>query len=359
MYRSDSISINSSLGSYSVFFQRFDYNQLKNVEKSLIMLDKNFANVAEISKSEIVIEIEPGEGSKDITKVAKVMASLAEKGATKDTKILAIGGGTVQDLATFVSSTYMRGIEWSFYPTTLQAMADSCIGGKSAINVGAYKNLMGNYHPPQEVFVDASLILTLTQEDLTCGLLEAIKIAYAGGEDSTHTMLNLIAELQASESKLPEIYEDIIAVSLKAKKLFIEQDEFDLNVRKLLNFGHTYGHAIEAATDYNIHHGLAIGLGMLASFFHSENKSRTLREEEFIIAVQKLLEPFSVTLKDEISSIKQESFYRFIQLDKKSSSENIRFIHSNSGSLEIVALPNNSTTLRNAFKSVIEATNAI
>lgn len=359
MYKNASISIESSSGGYSVFFQRFEYSELLKEPNSVILLDKNFAKIAEIANSIRNIEIQPGEESKDISEVAQIMALLAEKGVNKDTKIVAIGGGTIQDLATFVSSTYMRGIAWTYYPTTLQAMADSCIGGKSAINVGKYKNLVGNYHPPREVFIDASLIATLSDEDITCGILEALKIAYAGGEESTNLILKLISEIEISEKPRPEIYENIIAASLHTKKYFIEKDEFDQNTRKILNFGHTYGHAIEAASNYKIHHGLSIGIGMLASFLHRGQEFTTSSEERLILVIRRLLKPFAFYLREEINAMHEENFQRFIQLDKKVSSEYIRFIHSKNGRLELINLPNNSTTRKNAFNSVIEAANAI
>jgi 3-dehydroquinate synthase len=359
MYKNAPISINSSSGGYSVLFQKFGYNQLLNESKCVILMDKNFAKIAEIANSNNAIEIQPGEGSKDISEVAGIMALLAEKGVNKDTKIVAIGGGTIQDLATFVSSTYMRGIAWTYYPTTLQAMADSCIGGKSAINVGKYKNLVGNYHPPREVYIDATLVSTLSNEDITCGLLEAMKIAYAGGEESTNSILKLISEIETNVKPRPEIYENIIATSLNAKKYFIEKDEFDKNARKILNFGHTYGHVIEAASDYKIHHGLAIGIGMLASFLHREQEYTTLREEQLILAIRRLLKPFAFYLREEVNAIEEENFQRFIQLDKKVSTEYLRFIHSKDGRLELVNLPNNSMTQKDAFNSVIEAVNAL
>lgn len=359
MYKNDPISISAASGGYTVLFQKFDYEKLLNEEKSIILIDENFARIAGIDNNERIIEVKPGEQSKDILEVAATMALLAEKGVNKDTKIIVVGGGTIQDIATFIASTYMRGISWIFYPTTLQAMADSCIGGKSAINVGNYKNLVGNYHPPRSVLIDASLITTLSQEDITCGLLEAIKIAYAAGGECTDYVLSLLSEIELSEIVSPQIFENVIAASLQAKKFFIEQDEFDRDKRRMLNFGHTYGHAIEAASEYKIHHGLAIGLGMLASFIHRENRGTTLREDQFILAIRKLLKPYAVYIRKEIQSIKEDNFYRSIQLDKKISLEHLRFIHSRSGILELVALPNNKITQKNALNSVIEASNEI
>jgi 3-dehydroquinate synthase len=190
-------------------------------------------------------------------------------------------------------------------------------------------------------------------------MLEALKIAYAGGPESTDLILKLISDIEINEKSRSEIYENIIASSLLTKKYFIEKDEFDQNVRKILNFGHTYGHAIEAASDYRIHHGLSIGIGMLASFLHRRQEFTTLGEERLILAIRRLLKPFAFYLRDQLNTIDEENFQRFIQLDKKVSSENLRFVHSINGRLEMVNLPNNFITQKDAFNSVIEAANAI
>lgn len=359
MYKRDPILVSSTSGTYSLKFDQFKFEQKSLNESDYILLDNVFGEIAAIPQSEKIIRINSGEDAKSILEVARVMNSLAELGANKSSRIIAIGGGTVQDLATFVASTYMRGVSWIYFPTTLQAMADSCVGGKSAINVGTYKNLIGNFHPPHEVLIDAGLVRTLSSEDVTCGLVESVKIGYAFGGQTAIELLELIGSHEIDQANSSEIYESIIEISLQCKKYFVEKDEFDQNIRRKLNFGHTYGHAIEASTDYQIHHGLAVGLGILASFVHRGNESIVPVEEKLITVIQKLLRPHKHSLLRSIQLVDRQNFSKFIRLDKKITNSGLRFIHSKNGTLEVVTLPNTEMVLNSAFESVLEAANAL
>lgn len=359
MYNRNPIFINSVLGDYSVNFEKFEFLNAKFSESDVILMDKKFGDIMLIPESEKIIRINSGEEAKDIFEVGRVTSLIADLGATRSSRIVAIGGGSIQDLATFVASTYMRGINWEYYPTTLQAMADSCIGGKSAINVGIYKNLIGNFYPPRKVIIDASLIGTLSSEDITCGLVEAIKIAFAIGGGSASTIAEIINSNESLKSISCEDYESIVDLSLKSKKYFVEKDEFDQNLRKNLNFGHTYAHAIEASSNFTVHHGLAVGLGILASFIHRGSEAIEPEEDVIIMAIRKLLMPFKDSLSDSIGSMDQSDFSRFIQLDKKVTNSSLNFIHAKSGKLQVVSLPKTEATLQSAFNSVLEALNAI
>jgi len=181
--------------------------------------------------------------------------------ANRGTHVVAIGGGVIQDIATFVCSVYMRGVRWSYMPTTMLGMADSCIGGKSSINVGGLKNLVGNIYPPLAVVVDTDFIGSLNAGQTVGGLIEAAKICFARGYDEfcAYEALNPTYPLSAEHA------ESLILRSLTAKRWFIEVDEFDKKERLLLNFGHTFGHALESATNFAIAHGLAVGAGMIAA----------------------------------------------------------------------------------------------
>jgi 3-dehydroquinate synthase len=174
---------------------------------------------------------------------------------------VAIGGGVIQDLTAFAASIYMRGVPWIYVPTTILAMVDSCIGGKSSINVGPYKNLVGTFHPPQKVFIDPQLASTLPLDQQASGIIEAAKICFCRGPESFRAYL----ACNPYPGMATEALARLIAHSLHAKKWFIETDEFDQKERLLLNFGHTFGHAIEGASRYSISHGIAVGLGILCA----------------------------------------------------------------------------------------------
>jgi 3-dehydroquinate synthase len=214
--------------------------------------------------------IEADEHAKSLERMTEVIVALRERRATRATHLVAVGGGVVQDVAAFAASIYMRGLAWTYAPTTLLSMTDSCIGGKSSINVGKYKNIVGTFHPPAAVLVDPALTGTLSAEQRAAGLLEAAKICLCRGPDSFERYLSL----SPSPAAAPDTLAAVCDHSLRAKKWFIEVDEFDQNERLLLNFGHTFGHAIEAASGFAISHGIGVGLGMLAALRLGEAMGR-------------------------------------------------------------------------------------
>jgi 3-dehydroquinate synthase len=214
------------------------------------------------------IGIEAVESAKTLDTVARVIEQMRRLGAQRQSRMIAVGGGIVQDVATFCAACYMRGIDWSYYPTTLLGMVDSCIGGKSSINVGAYKNIAGNYYPPDEIVIDTDFCRTLPRTEQIAGLCEAAKICFAHRDDSFERYLGLTEPQQFLQKGQ---FGEVIALSLRTKKHFIEADEFDQGERLLLNFGHTFGHAIEGASGYAITHGVAVGLGMLAALHMSKS----------------------------------------------------------------------------------------
>ncbi|CAA9495514.1 MAG: 3-dehydroquinate synthase [uncultured Sphingomonadaceae bacterium] len=216
------------------------------------------------------ITIEADEHAKSLDRMTEVIVALRERRATRGTELVAVGGGVVQDVAAFAASVYMRGVAWTYVPTTLLSMTDSCIGGKSSINVGRYKNIVGTIHPPRAVLVDPALTLTLSAEQKAAGLCEAAKICLCRGPEVFDRYLALQPSVDADADRLAAIIDE----SLRAKKWFIEVDEFDRAERLLLNFGHTFGHALEAASGFAVSHGIAVGLGMNAALHLGELMGR-------------------------------------------------------------------------------------
>lgn len=216
------------------------------------------------------IVIVADERAKSLDRMGEIVVALRDRRATRDTLLVAIGGGVVQDAAAFAASIYMRGIDWVYAPTTLLSMVDSCIGGKSSINVGKYKNIVGTFHPPRRVVIDPSLTATLSVEQKAAGLCEAAKICLCRGPETLDRYLALAPGGVLDEAALT----GIIATSLQAKTWFIEVDEFDDAERLVLNFGHTFGHALEAASGFGISHGIAVGLGMIAALHLGEALGR-------------------------------------------------------------------------------------
>jgi 3-dehydroquinate synthase len=216
------------------------------------------------------IVIDADEGAKSLDRMTELVVAMRERRATRNTVLVAVGGGVVQDAAAFVASVYMRGLDWVYVPTTLLSMTDSCIGGKSSINVGKYKNIVGTIHPPVQVLVDPVVAETLSVEQRAAGLCEAVKICLCRGPHALDAYLALSPAPDMPADALAEV----MALSLGAKKWFIEVDEFDKAERLLLNFGHTFGHALEAASGFGVSHGIAVGLGMIAALYLGDAMGR-------------------------------------------------------------------------------------
>lgn len=262
-------NIASSIKSYDVTVGVGVAKQLLEQQEAILIVDQKVQDLYPWLQGRNAIVIEAREENKTLATVASTIEQLRALGANRQTHIVAIGGGIVQDLSTFAASSYMRGVKWTYFATTLLGMADSCIGGKSSINVGPYKNIAGNFYPPELVLVDTEFCNTLSDEQKIEGLLEAVKICFASDCSAFDAYLAIAdrGDLLEDNKSLAAI----IALSLSTKKRFIEEDEFDNGIRLLLNFGHTFGHALEGASGYRISHGVAVGLGMLAAINFSQS----------------------------------------------------------------------------------------
>lgn len=261
-------NIASSIKSYGVTVGVGVAEKILDQQAGVLIVDQKVLDLYPWLQGRNAIAVEAKEENKTLATVAATIEQLRALGANRHTHIVAVGGGIVQDLSTFAASSYMRGVKWSYFATTLLGMADSCIGGKSSINVGPYKNIAGNFYPPELVLVDTEFCNTLSDEQKIEGLLEAVKICFASDESAFGDYL-AIAD-RSNLFKDNRALAEVIALSLSTKKKFIEEDEFDNGIRLLLNFGHTFGHAIEGASDYRISHGVAVGLGMLAAMDFSQ-----------------------------------------------------------------------------------------
>ncbi len=253
--------IHSSSGTYQVCIGS-GLQKTDTKENSFFVVDEVVAQLWKNSIPEHAFSVLATEQNKTLATSAQMIEAMRAQGAQRNTLLEAFGGGIIQDLATITASLYMRGVDWIYHPTTLLGMVDSCIGGKSSINVGPYKNIAGNFYPPKKIIIDVDFCKTLTLPEQVAGLCEAVKICYAATSDSFDLYLKNFSNcsLPLSSEKLLELVE----LSLLTKKSFIEDDEFDRGPRLLLNFGHTFGHAIEAATNFSITHGVSVGMGMLA-----------------------------------------------------------------------------------------------
>ena len=290
-----SLEIKSSTGSYSVGIESGSFERsLKHFEGAAIIADECFRAAFERAGAAAIF-IEATEANKSLDASPAIIERIRKAGASRQTELVAVGGGIIQDLSAFIASVYMRGLKWSYMPTTVLAMVDSCIGGKSSINVGPYKNLVGTIHPPERVLIDPALARTLPDDQKASGLIEAAKICFCRGEESFARHVSFGPSIGMSTEAL----ERLIVNSLSAKQWFIEKDEFDKKERLLLNFGHTFGHAIEGATHFAVSHGIAVGLGILCA-----NEFERQRGVSYAgVARVKLLEEHLHTMISEVPNL--------------------------------------------------------
>ncbi|CAN2230681.1 AroB 3-dehydroquinate synthetase [Candidatus Planktophila dulcis] len=346
---SKGIKVNSRSGSYSIFFgSRFD--ALNFGPNHVFIADSFFRDVLTGVESTCIF-VEANEKNKTLESVVVILAKLHSLGATKGTRIIALGGGIVQDLATLVASLYMRGLKWTYVPTTKMAQFDSCIGGKSSINLGGVKNIVGNIYPPSEIYIDESFEETLNHEAIASGYLEAIKISYAFGSKGFNAHLEL-AKSYSDCSKIPSL--SLCELVLNQKKRFVEDDEFDSGVRQLLNFGHTFAHAIESATDYRIQHGLAVGMGMIMAMNHPD---AVIMENEIRLkkAILNLLKFAGKEAYADIQMVEEDAFIRAFRADKKHSIDSFYLILPVLGGLEKKSF-DRSTQVEKVLLNILEAT---
>lgn len=194
-----------------------------------------------------------GEKSKNFDTYRAICQTLCDAHFTRKDAVIAVGGGVVGDMAGFAAATYMRGIDFYNIPTTLLSQVDSSIGGKTAIDFGGYKNIIGAFHQPKKVIIDPDILGTLPKRQVSNGLAESIKMALTFDKD--------LFELFLKDDYMAHI-QDIIEGCLKIKRYVVQKDEKESGLRKVLNFGHTIGHGIEAVTD--LYHGECVALGMPA-----------------------------------------------------------------------------------------------
>lgn len=271
---SDVLVIQSHRGPYTVFFATEalpDPNRLLGGDTHFL-IDANVARLyasalAPIIRDDRTILIHATEQNKSIEKIIPVYERLVANSVRRDHTLIAIGGGITQDICCFIASTLLRGLAWRYLPTTLLAQADSCIGSKSSINLGSIKNIIGTFRPPADVFVYSGFLGTLEEKETRSGIGEILKVHII---DGVHSFDELAADFQRLTVRR-DVLQRYIRSSLAIKKRFIEEDEFDQGLRNVFNYGHSFGHAIESATDYAVPHGIAVSIGMdMANYIAAE-----------------------------------------------------------------------------------------
>lgn len=331
------ISINHSSGSYPVILinkqiiDSFTEFKTKNNLSVFLIVDSKVDKIygqqlkKNLNKKFRIIGkyvLTAKEKNKSITELNKLLISITKHNCTKETLLIAIGGGITGDLSAFAASIYMRGIQYIHVPTTLLSMVDSSIGGKTGINFHSGKNIVGTYFQPKAVLINPEFLRTLPIEEIQSGTGEIIKYSFIAG------MNDRVFAAQKIERILNKDFSDIhklIAECIKLKAAIVEEDEYEKKgLRKVLNFGHTFAHGIESSTDFKVKHGSAVLLGIITSLFYSYRVK--LISAEFLFNNLISLISYTRFLGKSVKSLHPEKVFKNMQMDKKRSEKHINLV---------------------------------
>jgi 3-dehydroquinate synthase len=309
-------SVKSVIHDYEVEFIG-DFAKSLNIELregDYIIIDNKVKRLYADSLIKILIEykfiaIDANEIQKSYQGIMPVIQNLIENGFKKNHRLVAIGGGITQDVTAFISSIMYRGVDWIFYPTTLLAQGDSCIGSKTSINFGEFKNQVGGFYPPNKILIYPPFIDTLNDAELKSGIGEMLHYFIVSGRKDFEMYRNLFQKAYTDKEAMAAI----IARSLEIKKGYIEVDEFDKNVRQVFNYGHSFGHAIESLTQYQVPHGIRVSFGMDIANFVSMKLG--FISEEIRNEIRKVTETIWVGYN--IKNINIQLFINALSKDKK------------------------------------------
>jgi 3-dehydroquinate synthase len=267
-----------------------------------------------------IIDFPAGEASKDMQTSLRIVDRLMALGTDRTSALIALGGGVVGDITGFVASIYMRGIPYIQVPTTLLAQVDSSIGGKTGIDLSTGKNILGTFYQPKGVFIDLAFLKTLEPQELKNGLAEVVKYGIIDDPELFDILEAKSVDIKKGE---PDLLEEIVTRSCRIKKGVVEIDEQEKGVRRILNFGHTIGHAIETESEYTIPHGDAVSMGMAASAIISEHMHYLPSEDrERIISLIRAMD-----LPDRIpKKISPDGICARMKGDKKKAGDALNFV---------------------------------
>lgn len=316
--------INSSPRPYEVEFynSKNPGNNLLDIISSsksipLLLVDKKiyklYFNDIPAIKEIPTFFVDAVEESKEMDTVLEIVSFLEQNKATKTSMLYVVGGGIVQDLGAFVGAMYKRGLPWTFVPTTLLAQGDSCVGGKTALNHKNTKNLLALFSAPRKVVIDAGFLETLDKSDVFSGIGEIFRLCITGGKSFLDIFIKELPDFLKGDKRASN---NLIAASLIVKKAIVEFDEFELDIRRSMNYGHSFGHALEALTKFKIPHGIAATIGILIENEISyQRKILSLEERNLLLELgQKIIPSDSLNI---LSNTSLEGVLDLLRRDKK------------------------------------------
>ena len=322
------IHVPSNIRDYDVIFEEKPdfFEDLVEQKNRLFVVDENVWNFYSNSflkqlPPEDTIIFPINEDRKNLESVSNIYDYLIERSAKKNLTLITIGGGILQDITGFVASTLYRGIKWIFIPTTLLAQSDSCIGSKTSLNYKGFKNLIGTFYPPNSVHIFTTFLSTLQQLDFSSGLGEVVKLNIMGGNERVRQIISQYSSILSRDSS---VLNDVVYQALLIKMDYINGDEFDQGRRNYLNFGHCFGHAIEAVSDFRIPHGQAVVLGMIMANNVALNRGVLSKINHDVFFIN-LLMP-ALFAKPQKEDLNVEKLISAMKKDKKRTGEGLPLI---------------------------------
>jgi 3-dehydroquinate synthase len=263
-----------------------------------------------------VFSVSPGENSKRLKVIEYLAEELLEEGIDRSGIVLAVGGGVVCDIAGFLASIYMRGIRCGYVSTTLLSQVDASTGGKNGVNLRGTKNMLGNIRQPEFVICDPAMLLTLSEQEYLSGLAELIKTAIIGDRELFEIIERSIQEIMLRDY---DLLTTLVARSVRFKGLVVSEDEKETGLRRILNFGHTFGHAVEMQK--GVKHGFAVASGMELATHFSFEKGYISHEEK--VRIIDLLQKFKLVVQ---LDLEDDHIEKLILHDKKKAGNDIHFV---------------------------------
>lgn len=307
--------------SYSITLgSGFIEDALNEYENAFFIADSSvYAYYEELFAGRKVFVFEASENAKSIESFSQILSFFHDKGCRRDGTLVAIGGGITGDIGGFAASAYMRGISYVQVPTTLLSMVDSSVGGKTGINFHSSKNNIGAFYQPKHVYIDTEFLKTLDDDEFLNGIAEVIK--YGAIFDSSFFNM-LLNEKDLILSRNPDTLKKVISECCKMKAKVVKEDEKEQGVRKLLNFGHTFGHAIETDSQFKIKHGFAVATGMYLENLYGLKEG--LCSVSSVEEIAKILDAYCFEKEYEIND--SELFFSAMSADKKANKKGLTVI---------------------------------
>ncbi len=333
------MQIKSNIHDYSVFFEdSFDFvEKLKQLPSRVFVLDRNVSELyPHLTKGvdpKDIIFIDATEQNKTLDAVQDLLRQLVTREEKRNLTLISFGGGIIQDITGYAASCLYRGIKWIFVPTTLLAQADSCVGSKTSINFAGYKNILGGFYPPHQIYLCPAFLDSLSKTDYYSGIGEIIKflLLVDTAKPDFDEIYTIAQDLYQNRHR-----QQAIERSLAVKQSYINQDEFDSGKRNLFNYGHCFGHALEVSSDFNVPHGIAVTIGMIFANIVSVDRGY-LTDETYQLLNKRLFLP-NIPIKLDKRWFNSEPLLSALKNDKKRVGKDLTIILPSSDQIDAIKI---------------------